>query len=64
LTQNTTQERVLKMDGFTVVCHDCQNQSEFESKEERVTESIKVFIHSLTTVCLYCSKCGQKLELS
>jgi hypothetical protein len=52
------------MDGFTVTCHDCQNQSEFENKEERVTESIKVFIHSLTTVCLYCSECGQKLELS
>jgi hypothetical protein len=50
------------MNGFTVICHDCQTQSEFESKEERLTEDIKLLIHH-NGIRLVCTKCDQQLIL-
>jgi predicted RNA-binding Zn-ribbon protein involved in translation (DUF1610 family) len=50
------------MDGFTITCHDCQTQSEFENQQERFTEAIKVLIH-YHGVRFVCTKCGQQLIL-
>lgn len=51
------------MDGFMIYCYDCDSRSVFEKENERLTEEIKIMIHSLTEVRIYCSCCGQNLVL-
>lgn len=51
------------MDGFTIICHECQTQSEFEKQDERLTESIKIFICNHTEIRIHCSECGQNRVL-
>lgn len=50
------------MKGFTVICRDCQTQSEFESEEERLTKDVKLLNHH-NGIRLVCTECGQQLIL-